>query len=163
MKATDLASLTLDLLEKAVLGSICNQKLKPLNTFPGVDIIRCTNLASAVNITRGLIPRDNIRVETVMGGTRVKDKTTDNPEYICVFGLRQNDVRSSLITDNHLFFKETFVQRPTQEMSVFSRALVEIKQAKPTLFSRHVAFILRVSKSTRTLITYNMHPQIWAK
>ena len=125
LRATTLAYHTLELMEKAILGSIFNQKIIPM-PFEGVDIIRCTDRAYLVNITRDYVARNIARVEMLGKKRTLIDKPSDNPEYICVFGLGKDDEckqSSPGINASHMFFKEIFVQRPTssQETSAFSQ------------------------------------------
>ncbi|KAL3795130.1 hypothetical protein HJC23_007358 [Cyclotella cryptica] len=156
IRTTSLATLTLQMNEM-ILGVLC-QKAK-MNFVPGVSIIRCSNTASIVVIKRNAKSKNSIQIES-RSGTKIRDRAMESPEYISVFGLGLFD-QSSVINVSQLFFKETFCLRPTQETSTFSQALSIIKKRWPALFTRHLAFILRVSKSCRTLFAYNMHPQVW--
>lgn len=155
LRATVLANLTLELLE-AMLSSIVHKK----KNFEGVDIIRYTEeRASLVNITKS---KNCARVELLGRGKVLRDKPTDSPEYIVVFGL--SGVSQTSDIGGHLFFKQVCYQTSTQqETSAFSQALSRIKKSHPSLFQRHLVFILRVSRSARILMAYNANPQIISK
>ena len=159
LKATGLSNLTLKLLD-AMLSSIAPATRSRL--FEAVDIIRYTSSsgASLVKITKDNTPKKCARVE--LSGTRkvVRDRSIDNPEYISVFGFNDKSMSSS---SKHLFFKHVNFQISSstqQETSVFSQALSKIQAAKPSLFRRHLVFILRVSKRKRSLMIYNANPQL---
>jgi hypothetical protein len=155
LQATSLAVLTLDLTEKAVLSAIFNKSTRlPCD---GVEIFRMANTASRVSVTRDRILK--AKVVSFENGRVIKDNHVDSPEYICVFGLRQSD-GNPINSPQHLFFKEIHVPRP--ETSVFTEVLHRIRSLKPALFELHMVFILRVSRNSRSLITYNVSPQIWA-
>mmetsp|Transcript_23823 Transcript_23823/g.43792 ORF Transcript_23823/g.43792 Transcript_23823/m.43792 type:complete len:890 (+) Transcript_23823:1884-4553(+) len=159
LKATALANLTLVLLTK--LSSIVHKR-----KIEGINIIRCTDTdkASLVNITKDNTSKNCARVEISGKGKVLKDKPTDSPEYTVVFGLNGESQKSYIDASQHLFFKKVCVHISTQqETSAFSQALSRIKNEKPSLFQRHLVFILRVSRSTRTLMTYNANPQIRTK
>ncbi|KAL7542994.1 hypothetical protein ACHAXR_012278 [Thalassiosira sp. AJA248-18] len=158
LRATVLANLTLELIE-AMFGSIVHKK----KTFEGIDVIRYTDKdgASIVNIAKEDSPKKCARVNLPEKGKAIKDKPTDSPEYIVVFGLNGQSQKYLIDASQNLFFKEVSVQISTQqETTAFSRALSRIKNAKPSLFQRRLVFILSVSRSTRTLMTYNANPQI---
>ena len=156
LQATSLAVLTLDLTEKAILSAIFNKSMRL--PYDGIEIFRMANTASRVSMTRDRILK--AKVVSVANGRIIRDKHVDSPEYICVFGLRQSD-GNAINSPQHLFFKEIHVARP--ETSVFTEVLHRIKSLKPALFERHMVFILRVSRNSRSLMTYNVSPQIWAK
>ena len=158
LKATGLSDLTLKMLE-AMLSSIAPAARG--NLLEAVDIIRYTSSrgASLVKITKDNTPKRSARVE--LSGTRkvLRDRSIDNPEYISVFGFNINSMTSA----KHLFFKHVSFQISSstqQETSVFSQALSKIQAAKPSLFRRHLVFILRVSKQRRSLMIYNANPQL---
>ena len=155
LQATSLAAHTLDLTEKAVLSAIFNKSTRlPCD---GVEIFRMANTSSRVSVTRDRIMK--AKVVSFENGRIIKDNHVDSPEYICVFGLLQSDI-SPINSPQHLFFKEIHVPRP--ETSVFTEVLHRIRSLKPALFERHMVFILRVSRNSRSLMTYNVNPQIWA-
>jgi hypothetical protein len=155
LQATSLAVLALDLTEKAVLSAIFNKSTRL--PYEGVEIFRVANTASRVSVTRDRILK--AKVVSSESGRVIKDNHVDCPEYICVFGLRQSD-GNPINSPHHLFFKEIHVPRP--ETSVFTEVLHRIRSLKPALFELHMVFILRVSRNSRSLITYNVSPQIWA-
>lgn len=155
LQATSIAALTLDLMEKAVLSAIFNKSVRL--PYDGVEIFRMANAASRVNVTRDRISK--AKVVSVENGRVIRDNHVDNPEYVCVFGLRQSD-GNAINLPQHLFFKEIHVSRP--ETSVFTEVIHRIRSLKPAQFERHMVFILRVSRNCRSLLTYNVSPQIWA-
>ena len=155
LQATSLATLTLDLTEKAILSAIFNKSMRL--PHDGIEIFRMANAASRVSVTRDRILR--AKVVSFENGRVIRDNHVDSPEYVCVFGLRQSD-GNAINSPQHLFFKEIHVARP--ETSVFTEVLHRIKSLKPALFERHMVFILRVSRQSRSLMTYNVSPQIWA-
>jgi len=158
LKATVLASLTLELLE-AIISLVFHKR----KIVEGIDIIRYTGKggASRVDITKD--STNSTRVQISGKGKVLKDKPTDSPEYCVVFGLSESQ-KSLVDVSQHLFFKQVNVQISTQqETSAFSQALSRMKNAKPSLFQRHLVFILKVSRSNRTLMTYNANPQIKTK
>ena len=155
LQATSLAALTLDLTEKAVLSAIFSKSVRL--PYDGVEIFRMAKVASRVNVIRDRISK--AKVVSFENGRVIRDNHVDSPEYICVFGLRQSD-GNAINLPQHLFFKEIHVSRP--ETSVFTDVLHRIKSLKPSQFERHMVFILRVSRNCRSLLTYNVTPQIWA-
>merc|ERR1712194_92338 len=160
LKATRLADLTLELLTKL---SLIVQTRK---VFEGINIIRYTgkDKASLVNITKDSTSKHCARVVIPGKGTVLKDRPTDSPEYTVVFGLSENQ-KSHIDASHHQFFAQVYVQTSTQQETsgTFSQALSRIKNAKPSLFQRHLVFILRVTRSTRTLMIYNAQPRIRTK
>jgi len=162
IRATGLANLTLKLLE-ALLSSLSTKD----SMLGGVNIIRYTkaNSASLVNLANDNTRKSCARVEVL--GTRkvVKDRATDDIEYITIFGFN-NESQSMSVDTKDLFFQHVRIQVSSSsntQQSSFSQALSRIKSANPSLFQRHMVFILRVSKSRRTLMTYNANPQLMAK
>ena len=162
IRATGLANLTLKLLE-ALLGSLSTKD----SMLGGVNIIRYTkaNGASLVKMTNDSTRKNCVGVEVL--GTRkvVKDRATDDIEYITIFGFN-NESQSMSVDTKDLFFQHVRIQVSSSsntQQSSFSQALSKIKSANPSLFQRHMVFILRVSKSRRTLMTYNANPQLMAK
>ena len=159
LRATVLIDLTLDLLTK--LSLIVHTR----KVFEGIDIIRYTNKdgAALVNIVKDNTSRNSARVVIPAKGTALRDKPTDSPEYIVVFGLTGKNRKNHIDASHHQFFEQVYIQSTQQETSNFSQALSRIKKEKPSLFQRHLVFILRVSRSTRTLLVYNAGPGIRAK
>ena len=155
LQATSLAIVMLDLTEKAILSAVFNKSVRL--PYEGVEIFRMASTASRVSITRDRIMK--AKVVSLESGRLIKDNHVDSPEYICVFGLRKSD-GNAMNSPQHLFFKEIHVARP--ETSVFTEALHRLKSLKPVQFERHMVFILRVSRTTRSLMTYNLSPHIWA-
>ena len=150
LRATVLSNLTLELLE-AMLSFVTPQK----KSSDAVSIMRhtATEGFSLVKITRDNTHR-SARVETSGRGKVLRDKPTDSPEFVVVFGLNGESMKYA---PQNLFFKH--VMCPSNA-SPFSQALSHIKQTKPTLFQRHLAFIVKISRSTRTLMTYNIKPEL---
>ncbi|KAL7554217.1 hypothetical protein ACHAWF_017632 [Thalassiosira exigua] len=159
LRSTILAKLTLDMLE-AILNLIVNKQ----SIFKWAHIVRFTDNdgASLVNITHS--EKNSARVE--LSGERkvVTDKPTDSVEYIAVFGLNgamgREEPGNSDMKSNH-FFKHVNVQvsTSTAEASAFSQALSRLVDANPSLLDRRIALMLKVSRSARTLMTYNVNPQ----
>lgn len=163
LRATVLANLTFELLE-GMLASIANKK----RIADGVDIMRYTpgeGKASLVKITRDYAHPKCCRVE--QSGKEValvRDKPTDSPEYIAVYGFNNESQKSSNEAAQPLFFKQVEISSSTQQdASAFSHALSVIKKAKPSLFRRHLVIILKVSRTERVLMTYNVDPESRAK
>ena len=152
LRATVLANLTLELLE-AMLSSVTPKK----KGCDAVDIMRYTVMEgfSLVKITKNNTHR-YARVELSGRGKVLRDKPTDSPEFIVVFGLNSESLRTT--APQNLFFKQVIAPNA----SPFSQALSQIKQTKPSLFQRRLAFIVRISRSTRTLMTYNVKPELRA-
>jgi len=161
IRATGLANLTLKLLEP-----LLNSLLTKDSLLGGVNIIRYTkaNGASLVKMTNDSTRKNCARVEVL--GTRkvVKDRATDDIEYISIYGFNKDSQMS--VDTKDLFFQRVRIQVSSSsntQQSSFSQALSKIKSANSSLFQRHMVFILRVSKSRRTLVTYNANPQLMAK
>ncbi len=150
LRATVLSNLTLELLE-AMLSFVTPQK----KSSDAVSIMRhtATEGFSLVKITRDNTHR-SARVETSGRGKVLRDKPTDSPEFVVVFGLNGESMKYA---PQNLFFKHVICP---SNASPFSQALSHIKQTKPTLFQRHLAFIVKISRSTRTLMTYNIKPEL---
>lgn len=150
LRATVLSNLTLELLE-AMLIFITPQK----KSSDAVSIMRhtATEGFSLVKITRDNTHR-SARVELSGRGKVLRDKPTDSPEFVVVFGLNGESMKYA---PQNLFFKHVICP---SNASPFSQALSHIKQTKPTLFQRHLAFIVKISRSTRTLMTYNIKPEL---
>jgi hypothetical protein len=134
-----------------MLGFITPQK----KSSDAVDIMRYTAMEgfSLVKITKDSMHR-SARVELSGRGKVLRDKPTDSPEFVVVFGLNSESLKCP---PQNLFFKH--VMCPSNS-SPFSQALSHIKQTKPSLFQRHLAFIVNISRSTRTLMTYNIKPEL---
>ncbi len=150
LRATVLSNLTLELLE-AMLSFVTPQK----KSSDAVSTMRhtATEGFSLVKITRDNTHR-SARVETSGRGKVLRDKPTDSPEFVVVFGLNGESMKYA---PQNLFFKHVICP---SNASPFSQALSHIKQTKPTLFQRHLAFIVKISRSTRTLMTYNIKPEL---
>jgi len=159
LRATVLANLTLEVME-TILSTI----IPKTKSCGGVDIIRYNSLegASKVNIRKDNYPSSSARVELLGNGTEVKDQPTSSPEYIVVFGLNSESHTSSINSPQNMFFKHAF-SGIEQDTFSFSQAISKIKNAKPSLFQRHLVFIVKISRGSRTLMTYNAHPQLRAR
>jgi len=163
IRSTLLASTLLAHLS-VVLCAIFNQKAI---SFPidDVHIIRYTDYQKAIKVT---MCSDNtkgngVRVVSTKKKKNLKDKPTDNPEYFCVFGLgKRGEQRPHRVQASQLFFQDINAGRPASEESAFSQALMAIKKSNPSLFERGLAFVLTVSRRRRSLITFNVNPQILA-
>ena len=159
LRATVLANLTLTILE-AILSTI----IPKTQSCEGVDIIRYNSLegASMVSIRRDDISANSARVDFLEKGAEVRDSPTTSPEYLVVFGLNSESHKSIIHSPQNMFFKHVF-SGIEQDVFSFSQAISKIKSAKPSLFQRHLVFIVRVSRGGRTLMTYNFHPQLRAR
>ncbi len=154
LRATVLSSLTLELLE--VMMSSMTPKRKSCDA---VDTLRYTVTEgfSLVKITKNISHRC-ARVELSGSGKVIREKPTDSPEFIVVFGLNSESLKSTVNSPQNLFFTQVALSNE----SPFSHAVSLLKQTKPSLFQRRLAFILRVSRSTRSLMTYNVKPELRA-
>lgn len=157
LRATVLATHTLDLLN-AILSTIAPK----MKTCGGVDIVRyaAPEGASLVNIGKDNTSDSNcVRVESMGRGKELKDQPTSSPEYIAVFGLNRESHKSSIDSPQNMFFKHVF-SGIEQDTFAFSQALSQIKNARPSLFQRHLVFVVKASRYSRILMTYNAHPQL---
>ena len=154
MRATALAQLTLGLLEAML--TIVHKKV----ISKGINIIRVSSQSGGASILK--IVRDKKQgAQVSRNGKIVFDKSTDSPEYIVVFGLNDESRKSAIDSPQNLFFKSVILS--TSGDTEFSQAVSRISTAKPALFQRHLVFVIRVSRSTRSLMTYNASPQIRTK
>ncbi|KAL9182622.1 hypothetical protein ACHAXT_013274 [Thalassiosira profunda] len=151
MSAMALAGHTLTLLE-GMISSIFHKR----RALDGVDVIRYTGKGSAsrVDITK---ESHGVRVLSAQGKV-LRDKPTSSPEYVASFGVNSESQKSYRDARQNQFFKEVLVAVSQQESSVFTDAVGRIKSEKSYLFRRHLVFILRVSRSSRTLFVYNANP-----
>lgn len=166
VKATLLAPLTLSLLDQGLLEAIHSDRKGSSNS--SVSIIRtdstCKSLAKAcelVSLTRDAVS-GSVRVSTVnsKGQTKVIDRPMDSPEYIVAFGLggQSEDMsdskkRRASNLYSQLVFQELVVESSTEDQ--LAHKLAELKSAKPELFSRSLAFIVHVRRSSRIVYVYN--------
>lgn len=156
LRAINLADITLDLFES--MNSLFSKK----KSIDAIDILRYnSNTGYSVVTMRKDKTHGCARVELSTSGAVIRDKPTDCPEYIVVFGLNRESLKSKINTPMNLFFKQVFSQ--SDESSPFFQALSCVKLAKPSLFQRRLVLIMRVSRSVRTLMTFNVNPDLRAK
>lgn len=157
LRAINLADITLDLFE-SMINSLASKK----KSSDAIDILRY-NLHRGYSVVTMRKDKTHgcARVELSTSGAVIRDKPTDCPEYIVVFGLSRESLKSNINTPMNLFFKQVFPQ--SDESSPFFQALSCVKLAKPSLFQRHLVLIIRISRSTRTLVTFNVNPDLRAK
>jgi len=156
LRAINLADITLDLSE-SMINSLASKKKSSV-----VDILRYNpHRGYSVVTMRKDKTHGCARVELSTSGAVIRDKPTDCPEYIVVFGLNRESLKSNINTPMNLFFKQVFPQ--SDESSSFFQALSCVKLAKPSLFQRHLVLIIRISRSMRTLVTFNVNPDLRAK
>lgn len=157
LRAINLADITLDLFE-SMINSLFSKK----KSIDPIDILRYnSNTGYSVVTVRKDKTHGCARVELTTSGAVIRDKPTDCPEYIVVFGLNRDSLKSNINTPMNLFFKQVFSQ--SDESSPFFQALSCVKLAKPSLFQRHLVLIMRISRSMRTLLTFNVNPDLRAK
>jgi hypothetical protein len=157
LRAINLADITLDLFE-SMINSLSSKK----KSIDAVDILRYNpSTGYSVVTMRKDKTHGYARVELPTSGVVIKDKPTECPEYIVIFGLNRESLKSNINTPMNLFFKQVFPQ--SDESSPFFQALSRVKLAKPSLFQRHLVLIMRISRSMRTLMTFNVNPDLRAK
>ena len=169
VKATLLAPLTLSLLEDGLMHDLPLERRGSWDdSRGGVVIIRTTptDKARLVAIDRGAAGGSTRVTEHNTDGRPRKlffDRVTDSPEYIVAFGLghsheKEEDdgtdtKRRSSVLRSQLVFRELVVE--DQSESSFAKRLDELKSLRPDLFRRSLAFILHVTRSSRSLYVYN--------
>lgn len=164
VKATLLAPLTLSLLDQGLLEAIHSDKKG--SGLGCVSIIRTSKFpaktCNLVSLTRDTLA-GSVRVSAIneKGQTKVIDRPMDSPEYIVAFGLgRQGEdikdtkKRRSSSLYSQLVFRELVVEESSPQ-DILAQKLLELKAAKPDLFSRSLAFILHVRRSSRIVYVYN--------
>ena len=168
VKATLLAPLTLSLLDDGLMHDLqLERRGSSDGSRGGVVIIRTTptDKARLVAIDRGA-SAGSVRVtehNTDGRSRKLFDRVTDNPEYIVAFGLghsRENEEddgtdtkRRSSVLRSQLVFRELVVE--DQSENSFAARLHDLKSLRPDLFRRSLAFILHVTRSSRSLYVYN--------
>lgn len=156
LRAINLADITLDLFE-SMINSLSSKK----KSIDAVDILRYNpNKGYSVVTMRKDKTYGCARVELSTSGAVIRDKPTDCLEYIVVFGLNRESLKSNINAPINLFFNQVFPK--SDESSPFFQALSCVKLAKPSLFQRHLVLIMRISRSTRTLMTFNVNPDLRA-
>lgn len=167
VKATLLAPLTLSLLD-GLTHDLQLERRGSCDAFRGgVVIIRTTptDKARLVAIDRGA-SAGSVRVteyNTDGRSRKLFDRVTDSPEYIAAFGLghsreKEEDdgtdkKRRSSVLRSRLVFRELVVEDPSENS--FAKRLHDLKSLRPDLFQRSLAFILHVTRSSRSLYVYN--------
>lgn len=168
VKAALLAPLTLSLLDDGLMHDLQLERRGSCDDFRGgVVIIRTTptDKARLVAINRGG-SAGSVRVtehNTDGRSRKLFDRVTDSPEYIVAFGLghsreKEDDdgsdkKRRSSVLRSQLVFRELVVEDPSE--NPFSKRLHDFKSLRPDLFQRSLAFILHVTRSSRSLYVYN--------
>ena len=168
MKATLLAHLTLSLLDDGLMHDLQpERKCNGSGYREGVVIIRTSpaDKARVVAINRSATAGSVRVTESNTDGLPRKliDRVTDSPEYIVVFGLghsremEEDDgtdkKRRSSVLRSQLVFRELVIEDPSENS--FSKRLHDFKSLRPDLFQRSLAFILHVTRSSRSLYVYN--------
>jgi len=168
LKATLLANLTIGLLDDALMHDLQLERRGTCDGHRGGAVIIRTAPKDKARLVA--IDRDattgSVRVTdsaTEGRARKIIDRVTDSPEYIVAFGLghpREKDdddgadkKRRSSIFCSRLVFRELVIEG--QSDNSFAKRLHNLKSLRPDLFKRSLAFILHVTRSSRSLYVYN--------
>jgi hypothetical protein len=175
-KSSSVASLTLFLLERCILGPLVEQKrfgnphvdsnlhlplLEQLKK--GVKIIRISRSHQPLSVrlewsdpehSKAAVFSDNNMSQTI------EDSPVDCPEYLCFFSISERDEEFAKIDGSLRLYREVIVHDRMSEKSTSIDLLQSIKERCPLAFVRSFAFVFSVKRNIRKLWTYNWNPQI---
>ena len=164
VKASSVATLTLTLLERSIMGTL----LKGVTslTSRNVFIIRLSRDERPRLVNLNWDSEHQVALVQEVGQGKhaeFKDVPTDCPEYICFYcHQRYCDDEKNDVTSLPLFFKEVVIEEKPGESRgrPFIAALHFIKKNNPSFFMRSLSFVLTVKRNIRSLLTYNWDPRV---
>jgi hypothetical protein len=178
VRATILAKLTLDILERAILNLMFNEKKVNLDDCPDMVILRlCKGQEQRlVHLSRDssrkgvcLADKNDLSMKTL------KDTPLLSPEYVCIFGFdkefsadtRPGDIDTPPKTrfkppDSAHLFSNVLVGRTTNgsKSKIIHDSIMRLMKQSPSVFRRSMLFVLSVSRTSRDLLSYNFNPQL---
>eukprot|EP00980_Cylindrotheca_fusiformis_P022307 scaffold9191_cov114-Cylindrotheca_fusiformis.AAC.2 len=163
IRASSLATTTLELLEKSLLpliGSIDSpeQMEKAKSSLRVVRLSR-SRKPEIVDLSWDTRHREAIvRNSRNPDGGVIKDSPIDCPEYKCFFWLTELD--GWHIDPNLRVYEEVTIHDGISEWSPSIALLESVKKKNPSAFYRSLAFVFSVKRNRRSLWAYNFNPQI---
>ena len=161
VKALSVATMTLSLLERSVMGVLIktggwNNRKVFIARLSREQRPRQVNIKWDASNEGALVQEVGVENPAVF-----KDAPTDCPEYICFYchqGYRDDGSRPTVALS--LLFNKVVVQGKTGEGRSLAEALRFLKEKQPSFFMRSLAFVLTVKRNRRSLLTYNWDPRI---
>jgi hypothetical protein len=177
MRSSSVATLTLSLLEKCILGSVIEKKSPAIlneetkvsspaeqENIRNLNVIRVSRLQRPrlVRLAWGRDRRTAVVSVASEDGTTmlIKDSPIDCPEYICFLLLTDLEGGREEIDTQLRLYKEVVVDDGISEKSRSIDLLQSIKKSNSKAFARSFAFVFSVKRNKRCLWTYNWNPQI---
>ena len=164
VKASSVATLTLTLLERSIMGPLIKGDASWMSR--NVFIIRLSReeRPRLVNLNWDSSHQVALIQDVGLGKhAEFKDVPTDCPEYMCFYcHQRYCDDENNEATALSLFFKEVVIEEKLGESKsrAFIAALHSIKKNNPSFFMRSLCFVLNVKRNIRSLMTYNWDPRV---
>lgn len=170
LKSVDIASLTLECLERVILGSLYDKKRVDAQDVIGLEILRFVDRESGFVTMKQIEPT----IAHVMNTDNLTaiDKSVDSPTFVVIYGLsRETEImrrigqekrthpKGSPPFSSFLFQKvsiDDFLAKDTP--GSLSNALKTVMLRKPSVFIRRISFILSVSRTELNALFYNFNP-----
>ncbi|CAJ1954420.1 unnamed protein product [Cylindrotheca closterium] len=165
IRASSVATTTLEVLEKAVLPLLTIDMSPPFgNQVSSLRILRLSRSGAPRMVN---LAWDNSRREAVVlestdspGKDVIKDSPIDCPEYKCFFWLTEEERkkmdRSLQVYEGIMIHDGISERNPTIE------TLEEVKGRFPGSFQRSLAFVLSIKRNRRSFWAYNFNPHVLA-
>lgn len=166
IRASSVATTTLEVLEKAVLPLLKIDMAAPFGSkFSPFRILRLSrsDKAKMVNLSWDSSRRQAIVVESteMPGKDIIRDSPIDCPEYKCFFWLTEEERK---IIDRSLqVYEGVMIHDGISERSPTIETLEEVKGKFPASFNRSFAFVLSIKRNRRCLWAYNLNPHLISK
>ena len=173
ISSTNIAKLTLNLLEQAVFGSIFGDKRSFWNGKE-MSIIRVEKKGGPKLVSLSRTGKDSgVQItELATNGKRLLfDTPMESPEYLCLFnvplrrgkGESMMENNTDMIESSMLMFSQVIVEEAFGENKIpdsMTQALSFLKATNAIAFRRSISFILSVGRKSQCLITYNWNPRL---
>ena len=175
IKASSVATMALDLLEKCLNGLI-RKEIQRSQSHPcelsGMTIIRLSRTQRPTPVSLVWDARQEqahaMKMESGIN-SNMQDSPIDCPEYLCFYCFSHygNDCEESdtVVSPSAMCFREVMVDDKSDGRKgvPFVDALLALRKTNPSSFSRSLLFILSVKRNCRMLMTYNWNPNLWKR
>jgi len=175
VRATVLAKMTFNFLERGLIQPLFDKRLR-VSDVSGLDVFRfCGKDIPKVVRFSCENHQNTVQVYDAINNSLIFDDPSDSPEYIAVFGLRQEtgnmqkfDLEkrrkpqlASSPPPSSFLFRSVFVEDHLGDgrSDSLSSAIIKLVSSSPHAFLRSVAFVIRMTKSSQSVLFYNWNPQ----
>jgi len=174
VRATMLAKLASNLLERGLIQSLFNDKRLRVSDVVGLKIIRFCGKDTPKEVRFSCDSENSVvHVFDIVNNCQILDGSADSPEYVAVFGLspetekmrridNENHRKSQLVIPPSSFlFRNVSIEDHLNDQSPdsLSEALIKLTSSSPYAFFRRMAFVLTVTRSSQSVLLYNWNPQ----